>query len=79
MLPAHYAITEILIVIATYFSVRKLFYNKNFYAGIGILLIGITAFIGAIRFGLLSTDFIIYLNKTLAIFSGIINVSLFCW
>jgi len=51
MLPAHYAITEILIVIATYFSVRKLFYNKNFYAGIGILLIGITAFIGAIRFG----------------------------
>jgi len=76
MLPAHYAITEILIVIATYFSVRKLFYNKNFYAGIGILLIGITAFIGAIRFGLLSTDFIIYLNKILAIFSGIITMSL---
>ena len=65
MLPAHYAITEILIVIATYFSVRKLFYNKNFYAGIGILLIGITAFIGAIRFGLLSTDSVSYTHLTL--------------
>ena len=46
MLPAHYAITEVLIVIATYFSVKKLFYYKNYYAAIGILLIGITAFIG---------------------------------
>ena len=76
MLPAHYAITEILIVIATYFSVKKLFYYKDYYAAIGILLIGITAFIGAIRFGLVSTDFMVYLNRILAVFTGIITMSL---
>ena len=76
MLPAHYAITEILIVVATYFSVKKLFYYKNYYAAIGILLIGITAFIGAIRFGLISTDFMVYLNRVLAVFAGIITMSL---
>ena len=76
MLPAHYAITEVLIVIATYFSVKKLFYYKNYYAAIGILLIGITALIGAIRFGLISTDFMVYLNRVLAVFAGIITMSL---
>ena len=76
MLPAHYAITEILIVVATYFSVKKLFYYKNYYAAIGILLIGITALIGAIRFGLISTDFMVYLNRVLAVFAGIITMSL---
>jgi hypothetical protein len=76
MLPAHYAITEILIVVATYFSVKKLFYYKNYYAAIGILLIGITAFIGAIIFGLVSTDFMVYLNRVLAVFAGIITMSL---
>ena len=76
MLPAHYAITEILIVVATYFSVKKLFYYKNYYAAIGILLIGITAFIGAIRFGLVSTDFMVYLNRVLAVFAVIITMSL---
>ncbi len=76
MLPAHYAITEILIVVATYFSVKKLFYYKNYYAAIGVLLIGITAFIGAIRFGLVSTDFMVYLNRVLAVFAGIITMSL---
>ena len=76
MLPAHYAITEILIVIATYFSVKKLFYYKNYYAAIGILFIGFTAFIGAIRFGVISNDFMVYLNKVLAVFAGIITMSL---
>jgi hypothetical protein len=76
MLPAHYAITEVLIVIATYFSVKKLFYYKNYYAAIGIFLIGITALIGAIRFGLVSTDFMVYLNRVLAVFAGIITMSL---
>ncbi|MDC1303061.1 hypothetical protein N8Y98_03830 [Pelagibacterales bacterium] len=76
MLPAHYAITETLIVVATYFSVKKLFYYKNYYAAIGILLIGITAFIGVIRFGLVSTDFMVYLNRVLAVFAGIITMSL---
>ena len=76
MLPAHYAITEILIVIATYFSVKKLFYYKNYYAAIGILLIWFTAFIGAIRFGVISNDFMVYLNRVLAVFAGIITMSL---
>ena len=76
MLPAHYAITEILIVVATYFSVKKLFYYKNYYAAIGILLIGFTAFIGAIRFGVISNDFMVYLNRVLAVFAGIITMSL---
>ena len=76
MLPAHYALTEILIVIATYFSVRKLLIDKNYYAAIGIFLIGLTACIGAIRFGIISTDFMTYLNKILAVLTGILALSL---
>ena len=76
MLPAHYAITEVLIVIATYFSISKLLINKNYYAAIGVFLVGLTACIGAIRFGLMSTDFMIFLNKILAVFTGIITMSL---
>ena len=76
MLPAHYALTEILIVIATYFSIRKLLIDKNYYAAIGIFLIGLTACIGAIRFGIISTDFMTYLNKILAVLTGILALSL---
>jgi hypothetical protein len=53
-----------------------LFYYKNYYAAIGILLIGFTAFIGAIRFGVISNDFMVYLNRVLAVFVGIITMSL---
>ena len=76
MLPAHYALTEILIVIATYLSIRKLLIDKNYYAAIGIFLIGLTACIGAIRFGIISTDFMTYLNKILAVLTGILALSL---
>ena len=76
MLPAHYAITELLIVIAAYFSINNLFNGKNYFAAVGVFLIGLTALIGAIRFGIFSSDLIVYLNKILALFSGILALSL---
>ena len=76
MLPAHYAITELLIVIAAYFSINNLFNGKNYFAAVGVFLIGLTALIGAIRFGIFSFDLIVYLNKILALFSGILALSL---
>ena len=76
MLPAHYAITELLIVIAAYFSINNLLNGKNYFAAVGIFLIGLTALIGAIRFGVFSSDLIVYLNKILALFSGILALSL---
>jgi len=76
MLPAHYALTEILIVLASYFSIKGLLFNKNFYASAGIFLIGLTALIGAIRFGLIDNNLMMNLNRVLAIFSGILALSL---
>ena len=76
MLPAHYALTEILIVVACYFSIKDLWFNKNFYASAGIFLIGLTALIGAIRFGLIDNNLMMNLNRVLAIFSGILALSL---
>ena len=76
MLPAHYAITELLIVIAAYFSINNLLNGKNYFAAVGVFLIGLTALIGAIRFGIFSSDLIVYLNKILALFSGILALSL---
>ena len=76
MLPAHYALTEILIVLACYFSIKGLWFNKNFYASVGIFLIGLTALIGAIRFGLIDNNLMMNLNRVLAIFSGILALSL---
>lgn len=76
MLPAHYAITELLIVIAACFSIFNLFNSKNYFAAVGVFLIGLTALIGAIRFGIFSSDLIVYLNKILALFSGILALSL---
>ena len=76
MLPAHYALTEILIVLACYFSIKGLWFNKNFYASAGIFLICLTALIGAIRFGLIDNNLMMNLNRVLAIFSGILALSL---
>ena len=76
MLPAHYAITELLIVIAACFSINNLLNGKNYFAAVGVFLIGLTALIGAIRFGIFSSDLIVYLNKILALFSGILALSL---
>ena len=76
MFPAHYAITELLIVIAAYFSINNLFNGKNYFAAVGVFLIGLTALIGAIRFGIFSSDLIVNLNKILALFSGILALSL---
>ena len=76
MLPAHYAITELLIVITAYFSINNLLNGKNYFAAVGVFLIGLTALIGAIRFGIFSSDLIVYLNKILALFSGILALSL---
>jgi len=76
MFPTHYALTEILIVIAAYFSIRNLLDNKYYYAAIGIFMIGLAALAGAIRFGFLDTSFMIKINGILALFGGIITSSL---
>ena len=50
MLPAHYAITEALIVASSIYSIYLLKDRKEFFALIGVMLIGIAATFGAIRY-----------------------------
>ena len=74
--PAHYALSEILIVIASLYTARQLSTNKNYFALIGILLLGLTAAIGAVRFGIINSELIIQINKILALYAGITALSL---
>ena len=74
--PAHYALSEILIVIASLYTARQLSTNKNYFALIGILLLGLTAAIGAVRFGIIHSELIIQINKILALYAGISALSL---
>ena len=74
--PAHYALSEILIVITSLYTAGQLFTNKNYFALIGILLLGLTAVIGAVRFGVINSELIIQINKILALYAGISALSL---
>ncbi len=74
--PAHYALSEILIVIASLYVARQLSTNKNYFALIGILLLGLTAAIGAVRFGIINSELIVQINKILALYAGISALSL---
>ena len=74
--PAHYALSEILIVIASLYTSRQLSTNKNYFALIGILLLGLTAAIGAVRFGIINSELIVQINKILALYAGISALSL---
>ena len=74
--PVHYALTELLIVAACISSVNKLSRNNYYFALFGVVLIGIAAAIGAVRFGLLSNEFIVQLNKILALYAGVLCLSL---
>ena len=74
--PVHYALTELLIVAAFIFSVNKLSRNNYYFALFGVVLIGIAAAIGAVRFGLLSNEFIVQLHKILALYAGVLCLSL---
>ena len=74
--PAHYALSEILIVITSLYTANQLFTNKNYFALIGILLLGLTAAIGAVRFGIINSELIIQINKILALYAGISALSL---
>ena len=74
--PVHYALTELLIVAACISSVNKLSRNNYYFALFGVVLIGIAAAIGAVRFGILSNEFIVQLNKILALYAGVLCLSL---
>ena len=74
--PAHYALSEVLIVIASIYTARQLSTNKNYFALIGILLLGLTAAIGAVRFGIINSELIVQINKILALYAGISALSL---
>ena len=74
--PAHYALSEILIVIASLYTARQLSTNKNYFALIGVLLLGLTAVIGAVRFGIINSELIVQINKILALYAGISALSL---
>ncbi len=74
--PAHYALSEILIVIASLYTARQLSTNKNYFALIGILMLGLTAAIGAVRFGIINSELIVQINKILALYAGISALSL---
>ena len=72
--PAHYALSEILIVIASLYTARQLSTNKNYFALIGILLLGLTAAIGAVRFGIINSELIVQINKILALYLSLIHI-----
>ena len=74
--PAHYALSEILIVITSLYTAGQLSTNKNYFALIGILFLGLTAAIGAVRFGIINSELIIQINKILALYAGISALSL---
>ena len=74
--PAHYALSEILIVVASLYTARQLSTNKNYFALIGILLLGLTAAIGAVRFGIINSELIVQINKILALYAGISALSM---
>ena len=74
--PAHYALSEILIVIVSLYTARQLSINKDYFALVGILLLSLTAGIGAIRFGIINSELIIQINKILALYAGIFALSL---
>ena len=74
--PAHYALSEVLIVIASLYTARQFSRNKNYFALIGILLLGLTAAVGAVRFGIINSELIIQINKILALYAGIFALSL---
>ena len=62
MPPAHFVITEILIVASSIYSIYLLKNQKDFFALVGVILIGVAATLGAIRYGLNSSETIIKLN-----------------
>ena len=76
MPPAHFALTEVLIVFVSIYSVYLLNSRKDFFALFGIVLIGLAATLGAIRFGLNSSETIIKLNTILGIYSGLTCIGL---
>ena len=78
MLPAHYAITEIAIIISSLYSIYILNNRKDYFAIVGISLIAIAAAIGVIRYGLTTNNSIVQINKILGIYSGLTCISLIC-
>ena len=78
MLPAHYAITEIAIIISSLYSIYILNNRKDYFAIVGVSLIAIAAAIGAIRYGLTTNNSIVQVNKILGIYSGLTCISLIC-
>ena len=78
MLPAHYAITEIAIIISSLYSIYILNNRKDYFAIVGVSLIAIAAAIGAIRYGLTANNSIVQVNKILGIYSGLTCISLIC-
>ena len=78
MPPAHFVITEILIVASSIYSIYLLKNQKDFFALVGVMLIGIAATSGAIRYGLNSSETIIKLNMIFGIYSGLACIGLIC-
>ena len=52
MLPAHYALSEILIVLVSVYTLTVFFKARQFYIFAGVFLIGCAALIASIRFGI---------------------------
>ena len=68
MPPAHFVIKEILIIASSIHSVYLLKNQKDFFALVGVMLIGIAATLGAIRYGLNSSETIVKLNMIFGIY-----------
>ena len=75
-LPAHYALSEILIILSSTYSIFVFKERKNYFAIVGIVLLGIAATIGAVRFGISANALIVQLNKITAIYAGLACIGL---
>ena len=52
MLPAHYALSEVLIVLVSLYTLTVFFKERRFYSFTGVFLISCAALIASIRFGI---------------------------
>ena len=72
--PVHFALSEILIVLTSIYSLRYFLKYKFNYASLGVLILGATAFLASIRFGFSlhnELKFIHQLFNTLSLLFGV--------
>ena len=74
--PAHFALSEILILIISLYSIKTFLGHKLNYATIGVLILGATAFLATLRFGLVMHSELKSIHQLFTTLSLLIGVPL---